>query len=46
MNYKIEECPVVFKERIVGESSLSNLAALRKGGRALFELIKISRVFP
>ena len=46
MNYQIEECPVVFNERTLGESSLSNLAALRKGGRALFELIKISRVFP
>ena len=46
MDYQIEECPVVFNERTVGESSLSNPAALRKGGRALFELIKISRVFP
>ena len=46
MNYQVEECPVVFNERIVGESSLSNLGALRKGGRALLELIKISRVFP
>ncbi len=46
MNYQIEECPVVFNERIVGESSLSNLGAVRKGGRALLELIKISRVFP
>ena len=46
MNYQVEECPVIFNERIVGESSLSNLGALRKGGRALLELIKISRVFP
>ena len=46
MNFQVEECPVVFNERIVGESSLSNLGALRKGGRALLELIKISRVFP
>jgi len=46
MNYQIEECPVVYNERTVGESSLSNLAALRKGGRALLELVKISRVFP
>ena len=46
MNSQVEECPVVFNERIVGESSLSNLGALRKGGRALLELIKISRVFP
>jgi glycosyltransferase involved in cell wall biosynthesis len=46
MNYQVEECPVVFNERIVGESSLSNLGAVRKGGRALLELIKISRVFP
>lgn len=46
MNYQVEECPVIFNERIVGESSLSNLGAVRKGGRALLELIKISRVFP
>ena len=46
MNYQVEECPVVFNERIVGESSLSNLGAVRKGSRALLELIKISRVFP
>ena len=46
MNYQVEECPVVFNERIVGQSSLSNLGAVRKGGRALLELIKISRVFP
>ena len=46
MNYQVEECPVVFNERIVGESSLSNLGAVRRGGRALLELIKISRVFP
>ena len=46
MNCQVEECPVVFNERIVGESSLSNLGAVRKGGRALLELIKISRVFP
>ena len=46
MNYQVEECPVVFNERIVGESSLSNLGAVRKGGRALLELVKISRVFP
>ena len=46
MNYQVEECPVIFNERIIGESSLSNLGALRKGGRALLELIKISRVFP
>ena len=46
MNFQVEECPVVFNERIVGESSLSNLGALRKGGGALLELIKISRVFP
>ena len=46
MNYQVEECPVVFNERIVGESSLSNLGAVRKGGRALLELIKISKVFP
>ncbi len=46
MNFQVEECPVVFNERIVGESSLSNLGAVRKGGRALLELIKISRVFP
>ena len=46
MNYQVEECPVVINERIVGESSLSNLGAVRKGGRALLELIKISRVFP
>jgi len=46
MNYQVEEYPVVFNERIVGESSLSNLGAVRKGGRALLELIKISRVFP
>lgn len=46
MNYQVKECPVVFNERIVGESSLSNLGAVRKGGRALLELIKISRVFP
>ncbi len=46
MNYQVEECPVVFNERIVGESSLSNIGAVRKGGRALLELIKISRVFP
>ena len=46
MNYQVEECPVVFNDRIVGESSLSNLGAVRKGGRALLELIKISRVFP
>ncbi len=46
MNYQVEECPVVFNERIVGESSLSNLGAVRKGGRALLEWIKISRVFP
>ncbi len=46
MNYQVEECPVVFNERIVGESSLSNRGAVRKGGRALLELIKISRVFP
>lgn len=46
MNYQVEECPVVFNQRIVGESSLSNLGAVRKGGRALLELIKISRVFP
>tara|TARA_B100000902_G_scaffold29563_1_gene35534 strand:- start:18021 stop:18734 length:714 start_codon:yes stop_codon:yes gene_type:complete len=45
MHYQVEECPVVFNERIVGESSLSNLGALRKGGRAFLELIKISRVF-
>ena len=45
MNFQVEECPVVFNERIVGESSLSNLGAVRKGGRALLELIKISRVF-
>tara|TARA_Y100001934_G_scaffold202841_1_gene239085 strand:- start:867 stop:1580 length:714 start_codon:yes stop_codon:yes gene_type:complete len=46
MNYQVEECPVIFSERIVGESSLSNLGAVRKGGRALLELVKISRVFP
>ena len=46
MNYQVEECPVVFNQRIVGESSLSNLGAVRTGGRALLELIKISRVFP
>ena len=46
MNYQVEECPVIFNERIVGESSLSNLGAVRKGGRALLELVKISRVFP
>lgn len=46
MNFQVEECPVVFNERIVGESSLSNLGAVRKGGQALLELIKISRVFP
>ena len=46
MNYQVEECPVIFNERIVGESSLSNLGAVRKGGRALLELIKISKVFP
>ena len=46
MNFQVEECPVVFNERIVGESSLSNLGAVRKGGRALLELIKISKVFP
>ena len=46
MNCQVEECPVVFNQRIVGESSLSNLGAVRKGGRALLELIKISRVFP
>ena len=46
MNYQVEECPVVFNDRIVGESSLSNLGAVRKGGRALLELVKISRVFP
>jgi len=46
MNYQVEECPVVFNQRIVGESSLSNLGAVRKGGRALLELVKISRVFP
>ena len=46
MNYQVEECPVSFNKRIVGESSLSNLGAVRKGGRALLELIKISRVFP
>ena len=46
MNFQVEECPVVFNERIVGESSLSNLGAVRKGGRALLELVKISRVFP
>ena len=46
MNCQVEECPVVFNDRIVGESSLSNLGAVRKGGRALLELIKISRVFP
>ena len=46
MNYHVEECPVDFNQRIVGESSLSNLGAVRKGGRALLELIKISRVFP
>ena len=46
MNYQVEECPVLFNERIVGESSLSNLGAVRKGGRALLELIKISKVFP
>ena len=46
MNFQVEECPVVFNERIVGESSLSKLGALRKGGGALLELIKISRVFP
>ena len=46
MNYQVEECPVVFNQRIVCESSLSNLGAVRKGGRALLELIKISRVFP
>ena len=46
MNYQVEEYPVVFNERIVGESSLSNLGAVRKGGRALLELIKISKVFP
>ena len=46
MNFQVKECPVVFNERIVGESSLSNLGAVRKGGRALLELIKISRVFP
>ena len=46
MNCQVEECPVVFNERIVGESSLSNLGAVRKGGRALLELVKISRVFP
>lgn len=46
MNYQVEECPVIFNERIVGESSLSNLSVVRKGGRALLELIKISRVFP
>ena len=46
MNFQVEECPVVFNERIVGESSFSNLGAVRKGGQALLELIKISRVFP
>ena len=46
MNYQVEECPVIFNERIVGESALSNLGAVRKGGRALLELIKISKVFP
>ena len=46
MNYQVEECPVVYNERTVGDSSLSGLAALRKGGRALLELVKISRVFP
>ena len=46
MNYQVEECPVIFNERIVGESSLSNLGAVRKGGRALLELVKISKVFP
>ena len=46
MNYQVEECPVIFNERIVGESSLSNLGAVRKGGRALLELVKISRVYP
>ena len=46
MNYQVEECPVIFNERIVGESSLSILGAVRKGGRALLELVKISRVFP
>ena len=46
MNYQVEECSVIFNERIVGESSLSNLGAVRKGGRALLELIKISKVFP
>lgn len=46
MNYQVEECPVIFNERIVGVSSLSNLGAVRKGGRALLELIKISKVFP
>ena len=46
MNYQVEECPVIFNERMVGESSLSNLGAVRKGGRALLELIKISKVFP
>ncbi len=46
MNYQVEECPVIFNGRIVGESSLSNLGAVRKGGRALLELVKISRVFP
>ena len=46
MNYQVEECPVSFNKRIVGESSLSNLGAVRKGGRALLELIKISKVFP
>ena len=46
MNYQVEECPVIFNERIIGESSLSNLGAVRKGGRALLELLKISRVFP
>jgi undecaprenyl-phosphate 4-deoxy-4-formamido-L-arabinose transferase len=45
MNYDVAECPVVFSERASGDSSLSDLKAVRKGSRALLELIKISRVF-
>jgi glycosyltransferase involved in cell wall biosynthesis len=46
MDFDVVECPVVFNERTSGDSSLSGLKAVRKGSRALLELIKISRVFP
>ena len=46
MDFDVVECPVVFNERTSGDSSLSGLKAVRKGSRAVLELIKISRVFP